>query len=691
MLKNFIKQAPLVLIYIIIGFLPLVFSFFVPINNVFELVKSSFFYFSLGLLLSLTLIKSFYFGWQLISLKNLIYKKNLLALFVSLLVFLIYLLFSSFFVAENVKLSIFGSYQRQQGLLFYFSSFVFFLLVLYNFLINKDNKKIDNIFSVITVSGFLVAIIGILQYFGLDPYVWQEGLLGERIISSLGQPNNLGAFLLFSLTSSFIILNSNRRKYLTIVAIYFQIFALYLSGSKSAWLGFILALLVYLFFKLKEKLSLKKLLIYSLSLLIVLSFLLNSRFTNFLNSGSSFLRISFYQTSISSLIDRPLFAYGLEHTDKALIKGYRADWALYLQVNDYPDRAHNIVLQLLLNYGFLGFLILIILSYFLFRYFVLIKKKIGDKELILVLGLLSYFVFLLFNFASITSHLYFWMFLALLFRYSLVGELNFRKLEMRKILVYPISLCLLMLVFFCYNYSASKLSADRLFYLCKKSNKLDICFKAIDRTKSISARNYYRAYTYSNLVDKYLSYPERLRPLLLEGISDYYNNLNSNDYHLWFKLACFLAREESNVIFEKVKTENSKRPLIYQTKADCHLRKGEFELASQAYLRALNLLPKDYQEGASLRFVNYLKFYQHWLYYSLAQSYFAQSKYDLAIDNYRLSFYYYPHSQAVWLNLVKTLELNNQADLAVKELLWAQKYWPNEQSWSKYLSKYNYK
>lgn len=681
MFKKIINQAPIVVMYAMIAFLPLIFSFILPINNVFELSKSSFFYFLLSLLLSLTLIKIIYFGFPIIKFKDLNRQKALITLIIAFFVFVLYLLFNSLFIAENIELSIFGSYQRQQGLLFYVSSFLFFLLVLYNLLISKL-KSLDTIFTVVALSGFLVSVIGIWQYLGLDHYVWQESLLAERIISTLGQPNNLGAFLLFSLASSLIILKDNKKKYLVIIIFYFQLLAMYLSGSKSAWLGLLFALAVYQFLKIKERISLKKIVIGFLSLTIIGTFLFSDRFENSFNSGSSVLRLEFYKTSMSSWLDKPLFAYGLEHGSKALIKGYSPEWALFLQVNDYPDRAHNLVLQTLITYGLFGFLLLFLIYWYLFKYFVLFKNKFKNKQLIIILGLLAYFIFLLFNFASIVSHLYFWLFLAFLFYYSLAGEIVIKKINIRKILIYPISLILLLLVIFCYNFSSSKLLTDRLFYQCKQSNNLDICFQAIEKTKSIASKKYYSSYTYSSLVDNYASYPEELQAIVLKDINKYYNSLKTNDYHLQFKLACFLDKAEKTNLFEKLEKESPSRPLIYQTRADCYLRKGEFNLAKENYTKALKLLPTTYKGEGSNRFKSYLKFYKHWLYYGLAQSHFALEEYDLAVDNYRLSFYNHPYSQTTWLNLVKTLYLNNQVDLANQEILWAQKYWPNDSFWS---------
>ncbi len=689
MLKKFIKQAPLVLIYIVIGFLPLVFYFILPINSVFELTKSSFFYFFLSLLFSFTIVKIFYFGLYTLDFKNFKHRKELTLVVIYLLVFFLYLVFNALFIAESTDISIFGSYRRQQGLIFYISSFIFFVLVLYNLLINQK-KRSEDIFLVMSLSGFLVSIFAIIQFLGLDNYTWQESLLADRVISSLGQANHLGAFILFSLAASLIYLKNKQWRYFIIISIFFQILTLYLSGSKSAWLGLIVALLIYLLLKLKERLSLKKILIITLALTVIFLLTNNQRFKDLLNTGSSSLRLSFYQTSLNSFIEKPLFAYGLEHSGSALIKGYRPDWAQFLQVNDYPDRAHNIFLEILLKYGLVGGLLLLVLIWALVDFFRLFKNKFNDQSLIIILALLAYFIFLLFNFASITSHVYFWLFIACLFYYSLDNEIILKRSELKRVYLCPIIICLLLFSYFCYNYSINKIQADRLFYKCKQSNNLDLCFLAINETSSISAKNYYSSFLYSSLVDNYLSYPKDLQSIVLTSLKDYYNSLdNNNDYHLKFKLACFLNNEEADSLFKHLVSLSPYRPAIYQSQADCHLRRGEFDLALGYYQQSLDLLPKKIEAGASFRFLSYLNFYRHWLHYSIAQTYFAKKDYNLAIENYRLSFYYYPYSQAVWASLIDTLYLKKQLDLAIKEALWAHNYWPNEAKWLNYLSHFN--
>jgi O-antigen ligase len=687
MIRKFIDQVPIFLIYIIVAFLPLVFSFIFPINNVFELTKSAFFYFSLSLLFSLTIIKIFYFGFPTVDTKGSAYRKELIYIIVLFIIFIFYVIFNSFFIADNSNISIFGSYRRQQGLIFYFSSFLFFLLILYNFLMSQK-KYLRFLYLSISLAGFLVAILGIFQYLGIDYYVWQESLLAGRVISSLGQANNLGAFLLFSLSASLLVLRRKKLKYIMIVLIYFQLLALYLSGSKSSYLALIVSLLIYLFLKIRKKLSLKKILIYFFSLTLILVFLSNNRVNETFKSGSSSLRLDFYQTSLNTWLKKPVLGYGLEHSGQALISGYSPNWALFLQVNDYPDRVHNILLQTILNYGVAGFVILIFLFLFLFKYFFAFRKNFSDEQLIIFLGLFAYFIFLLFNFSSITSHLYFYLFLALSFYYSLVAKISIKKIKIKKITLYLISLCLLIIVSFCYNYSSRKISADRLFFQCKQTNNLDLCFQAIDKARSKAAKEHYKAYTYSSLIDQYLSYTEELKVIAFSSIDKYYNDLqDNNDVYLRFKLACFLDKQEANSLFNKARQMSPSRPLIYQTKADCHLRKSEFQLAIDYYLQTLDLLPNNDYKLASERFAAYLKFYRHWLHYSLAQAYFAQANYDLAIENYRLSFYLYPYSQAVWERLVETLYLNEQVDLAAREVLWAQKYWPDEGRWLEF----NYK
>lgn len=673
MFKKIIFYLPIYWLILIIFLLPLVFSFFVPINNVFELSKSVFFFFSLFVFTALSIAKFIYFGLPLVN------KKYLSSIALTSFILLIFLLLSSVFISNDVEISLLGSYRRQQGMVFYCASFLFFILSLYN-LLSLNKKNLLFIYKAISISGLLVAVFGLIQYLGLDPYVWQESLLADRIISSLGQPNNLGAFLLFSLAASFICLKDS--KYIFTVIIYFQLLALYLSGSKSAWLGFTSALIIFLIIKLKEKINLKKFLVFIFTILIITLLAINTNFKNIFQDGSSLLRLSFYQASYQAFLDKPFFAYGLEGASQVLLQAYQVDWALYLQVNDYPDRVHNIILQTALNYGLVGFVIIIILYFFVFRLFYNNREKLN---IYLLLAIFAYFIFLMFNFSSISSHVYFMLFLALLFNESLSSDnLVFKKFKFNKLFLYTISFLLFVLLVICYNYGVNKLRADRLFYKCRQSSNLDICFQAIEKSSSSISRNYYQDYTYRALIDNYLNYPPDLQAVVYANIEEHYNSIRYRANYLNFKLACFLDKKESEEIFINLQKQSPYRPLLYQAKADCLLRKGQFQEALDNYYQALSLTPQKYNKQTSQRFVSYLRFYQHRLYYGLAQSYFALNQYDLAAINYRLSFYHYPHLPSIWLSLIESLNLSDQKELAHQEIKWAQRYWPDDSFWLQY-------
>ena len=58
----------------------------------------------------------------------------------------------------------------------------------------KTEDQLWRLIKVLLVSGLAVGMYGILRYYGLDPFGVHQG--GNRIVSSLGNPTHVGAFLL---------------------------------------------------------------------------------------------------------------------------------------------------------------------------------------------------------------------------------------------------------------------------------------------------------------------------------------------------------------------------------------------------------------------------------------------------------------------------------------------------------------
>ncbi len=109
-----------------------------------------------------------------------------------ILVYAVFVIISTVF-SENIRFSLFGEYDQMEPvfvLLGYVASAV------YVFLVCKDEKDVDRIFTAFSIGAIIVATIGILQHFGFDLYAqsWmryiilsakQREIYGELISNSL--------------------------------------------------------------------------------------------------------------------------------------------------------------------------------------------------------------------------------------------------------------------------------------------------------------------------------------------------------------------------------------------------------------------------------------------------------------------------------------------------------------------------
>lgn len=664
--KIIIKEAPLLFSALLIFLVPILFSsFFLTYNN-FTLIKTSFLWSGSAILLFLTLIKFIIFNYRIPSFKGKYFW----------LLLIIFLFFNTFFVASDLNLAIFGDYDRRFGLITYLSFLLFFFLLFINLKLSDNfNKTVKYLLGVITFSALLISIYGILQYLGLDIYNWQEPVYRTRIISSLGQPNFLASFLLLSLGSSIafytLSLNIYWRIY-TILVIFLQLIALVLTDSRGAWLSLIIVIFlsIFLFFKTKRKILFFKTILFTLLLIIFsIYFLPNNQFINRLqtfsdfSSGSILARQEFYKAAISAWDKKKLFGYGLEHGGEILVYYYQPDWAVFMLVNDYPDRAHNIILDILLNFGLLGLIIFIFLVINVI-YLLFLKKKLSQFKpwfLVLCLGLLAYFISLLFSFPSISTSLLSWSILAILMSYSLnnYSQLNFRfnNSNIKKIFLSFLLILNLFLIIFIVNNSLKNIKADNLFFKCRLSlanqslSGINYCFLALDKASDPVIKNYYTNFINNYLIDNYVLFPEELKKDFYGFLENNYSIINNNNYSSLLtkaKTACFLEKENWQAEYNQVINRSPRRPFIYQNKANCYFILKKYNQAILNYNKALNLLPSIYDDRLNEDHYRALNYYRYLLFFGLGQSYSQIGDYQLAISKYLKAYNSFPNDFSVW-------------------------------------------
>ncbi len=410
--------------------IPIWFSYFFPTYNIFELNKIVVFKLLVAPLVFFTIFKALFYRAVPVEQAEGVSNFSFFAKYLwPFLIWIVFLFLSLFYSADPVN-SFFGIYQRQSGLESVLFLFLFFSCLLFH-LQGKSRSKINHLLYTLAWSSGIVGIYGILQIFGIDFLTWSENPeTTKRAISTLGQPNFLGSFLLLTIPIITYLIAKNKNwlfKIFYFLLLLTQLICLFFTASRGAWVGLLFATLLFLFFIIKRKraaLNHSALEMFLVILIVIIPISLLFTNTNFRNrvstafdtqGGSVAMRLKYWQTAWQGFKEKPFLGYGLESQKEVLIKAYDADYGVYEKINSYADRAHNIIFDTLITGGIIG---LLLFSFLLFKIFQWLTHNIryGQEEhlsLALMLAFIAYFISLLFSFSTVVTDVYFWLLAAL--------------------------------------------------------------------------------------------------------------------------------------------------------------------------------------------------------------------------------------------------------------------------------------
>ena len=294
-------------------------------------------------------------------LKKVFLKKNDLLVLVS--VFSILLI--SFFITS-------GDLSQLIIVLVYFLNFVsVFLIAKNNSFENKfyiSNVLIRSFLFASVVSVFIVIYqyIGLAEYDLNDPFgsLWIHASSGYRPSANLAQPNNLGTLFCLGLIATYALVKDRKQRFLWILLISFGIF---ITGSRTAILS---TLLLCIFLKRKYKFSDAFLSVFLLIALRSFQLLVEVQIfpgqqieTRGVNSG----RYLIWIMAIEALIKEPWWGYG----PLGAVHAFFEPISRYSKFSEGTvlTSAHNIYLDIFLQFGFFAFVISIIFTFNCFRKF----------------------------------------------------------------------------------------------------------------------------------------------------------------------------------------------------------------------------------------------------------------------------------------------------------------------------------
>lgn len=745
----------------IITFVSVYFALFPKGDNVFALPKVVLFKVLVLLLLLFTIIKFLLFfsaskGYPV----SMIFLKNIgigYLRFLFLLFFLLALSLSALF-SPWAELSFYGTYSRQMGLVSYIYFFLFFVLLLVNI---RTRAQIEWIIKAAVWGSVAVCAYGLVQAAGQDPLHWIESTR-LRITSTFGQPNILAAYLLLVIPLSVYLIWQVKKWW--IKAIYFliftcQILTLFFTYSFSGWLGLIggviiggIIFLLFYFNKMQQSskgsnndhlcikqskfssqegcppdvtsggrgvfLFLKKkaliIILFVSLLLIALVFgfnlykhqpwVLKSKIHCLFNptTGSLSARIDFWRASLAAIKKRPLLGYGPDTQGEALLSYYEKDWATVNKVNVRPNRAHNLFLDILLTTGILGLIVFFALLYIFFKMLWQNIKNDNSRALNIAIffALLSYLIYLMFNFSSVTTEIYFWFYLALvmaLYRRQVGEALMFIEENapladrpfFQRYIVTSVKIILIIVftagILWQFNQEVKVLAADHYWYTLRNIRWADNDFFAswvlFNYIKDLNIRDDYYQKQYAlmlaNWVPNLDQYglifrrvaKERILPTILPILK---TGQTYDDYLTRGKVYAFLASEQQPEYYQLAQSNLEKlidlspnRPRPYLEIARFLTKKEDYEQAEKNYYLALTKLPDFSNPRLDADHKKNVENEMHLIYYGLGNLYSKKKDYKKAIEYYRLAQNYNQYDLSVLRALARVYHQQGDIEQAI--------------------------
>jgi O-antigen ligase len=299
------------------------------------------------------------------------------------------------FVTTDVRIiALLGDTQRRNGLLQYTSVIIIFL---YAYLKTNFSNAI-NIYRTAIVVCALMSLYGVMQISGNDFRKWNNPY--NSMISTLGNPNFASAMLaiLFLLSFFALFLKEISRlfKLVSLIALFFSLYAIIKSQSLQGLITIAVALLaytsIYVYIQNKRIGLVVILTSGAFGITAILGMLQIGPLAALLYKSSVTVRGYYWQAAGEMFFDKPLTGVGLDRYG-AYFKQYRnPEYSLKYGFDITSSNAHNTILQLFSTAGvFVGITYLIIM---LFVLLIGVYKlpRIEPSEQKVLLGLICAFI-----------------------------------------------------------------------------------------------------------------------------------------------------------------------------------------------------------------------------------------------------------------------------------------------------------
>ncbi|MBN1233073.1 MAG: O-antigen ligase family protein [Candidatus Coatesbacteria bacterium] len=255
---------------------------------------------------------------------------------------------------------------------------------------NSFFKRLAPLFMILT--GVLVVLNGILKIMGIN-IAGYSGDIGTQMASTMGNPNYLAGYLILLIPVACALTYNTSRDNINRWSFYIPVSALliiglFLTRGRGALIAFFIAILIGAWYNMKKGKA-RTTIAYTAGLLILILILI--RFTKPmwlapLAAGTLKVRLIIWQGAWKSIIDKPLFGWGIG-TFREVFPFYRS---IYYALNDLStatDHAHCGYLEILQNSGIIGLFLYVTMFYFITKSFKKIWEDDKDKNRYLAFGL----------------------------------------------------------------------------------------------------------------------------------------------------------------------------------------------------------------------------------------------------------------------------------------------------------------
>jgi len=294
------------------------------------------------------------------------------------------------------RISLWGSYQRMQGTYTSLSYIVVFFLTLHTL---RTWEQLDRLITVVLLTSLPISLYGLMQHFGLDPFVWAGVAPAKRIVSTMGNPIFVAAYLivvvpltierLIRSLSALLADEEGGIAFIILATCYFfllamQLMCIVLSQSRGPLMGLMGGLF---FFVLLMAISKRKRGLVATIILGSIGIILFLAILNLPNTPLAPLkevpylqrlltmkledRLCIWKGAVSAIVADPVRAitgYGPESMRIVLNLHLSPDFVWSEGIGRTADRCHNETFDVLVTTGFIGFAAYLLLFGSIFYY-----------------------------------------------------------------------------------------------------------------------------------------------------------------------------------------------------------------------------------------------------------------------------------------------------------------------------------